>query len=265
MKQYHEMLRHILGNGVDREDRTGTGTRSVFGYQNRFDLSAGLPVVTTKKVFLKGVIHELLWMLAGGTNNNDLEKVGVSIWREWADPDTGDLGPIYGKQWRSWNVGNGKTIDQIKLTIDEIKKNPNSRRLCISAWNPAEIDEMALPPCHAFFQFYVSDGKLSCHLYQRSGDAFLGVPFNITSYSILTYMIAHECGLRPGEFIHSFGDLHIYKNHFQAVKEILSRDPLPIPRLYINPTVRSVLEMKYDDIKVIDYMYWPAIKAEVSV
>lgn len=264
MKQYHDLLKHILENGTKKEDRTGTGTISTFGYQMRFDLSEGFPVVTTKKVHLRSIIHELLWFLKGDTNIKYLKDNGVSIWDEWAD-ESGDLGPVYGYQWRSWPAPNGESIDQITNLVNQIKNNPDSRRLIVSAWNPALVDQMALPPCHSLFQFYVADGKLSCQLYQRSADTFLGVPFNIASYALLTLMIAQVCGLQPGEFIHSFGDVHIYTNHMEQVELQLSRDCRPLPTMKINPEVKDLFEFKYEDFELVNYDPHPAIKAPVAV
>lgn len=264
MKQYQALLRHILENGKERHDRTGTGTISVFGYQTRYDLSEGFPLVTTKKVHLKSIIHELLWFLAGDTNVGYLQRNGVRIWNEWARPD-GDLGPIYGYQWRSWPAPDGKKIDQIQEAVRMIKENPDSRRIIVSSWNVAQIDEMALPPCHTLFQFYVCDGKLSLQLYQRSADSFLGVPFNIASYALLTMMMAQVCGLEPGEFIHTFGDLHIYKDHLVQVKEQLTREPRPLPKMIINPEVKDILGFGYEDFRLEGYDPWPAIKGKVSV
>lgn len=264
MQQYHDLLRHILTHGVRKTDRTGTGTISIFGYQMRFDLAAGFPLVTTKKVHLKSIIHELLWFLQGSTNIAYLKANGVSIWDEWADPE-GELGPVYGKQWRSWQAPDGRTIDQISQLIDQIKRNPDSRRLMVSAWNVADIDRMALPPCHVLFQFYVAEGKLSCQLYQRSADIFLGVPFNIASYALLTMMIAQVCDLQPGEFIHTFGDVHIYLNHLEQVNLQLSREPRPLPQMLINPSVKDIFAFKYEDFQLLNYNPHPAIKAPVAV
>ncbi len=264
MKQYLDLLRHIRANGVMKEDRTGTGTQSVFGYQMRFDLSEGFPLLTTKKVHLKSIIYELLWFIAGDTNVKYLQDHGVTIWDEWADGN-GELGPVYGHQWRSWPAPDGRTIDQLSMVIDTIKKNPDSRRLLVSAWNPGEVDKMALPPCHCLFQFYVAGGKLSCQLYQRSADVFLGVPFNIASYALLTLMIAQVCGLEPGEFVHTTGDTHIYRNHFDQVALQLSREPRPLPRMRLNPDVKSVFDFKYEDFTLEGYDPWPAIKAPVAV
>lgn len=264
MQQYHDLLRHILTHGVRKTDRTGTGTISVFGYQMRFDLAAGFPLITTKRVHLKSIIHELLWFLQGSTNIAYLKANGVSIWDEWAAPD-GELGPVYGKQWRSWQAPDGRTIDQIAQLIDQIKRNPDSRRLMVSAWNVADIDRMALPPCHVLFQFYVAEGKLSCQLYQRSADVFLGVPFNIASYALLTMMIAQVCDLQPGEFIHTFGDVHIYLNHLEQVNLQLSRKPRPLPQMLINPSVKDIFAFKYEDFQLLNYDPHPAIKAPVAV
>ncbi|WP_448519152.1 thymidylate synthase [Rhodoflexus sp.] len=264
MQQYHDLLRYILTNGVRKTDRTGTGTISVFGYQTRFDLAAGFPLVTTKKVHLKSIIHELLWFLQGSTNIAYLKANGVSIWDDWADAD-GELGPIYGKQWRSWHTCDGRTIDQIGQLIAQIKRDPDSRRLIVSAWNVADIAQMALPPCHVLFQFYVAEGKLSCQLYQRSADVFLGVPFNIASYALLTLMIAQVCELQPGEFIHTFGDVHIYLNHLDQVKLQLSREPRPLPQMVLNPSVKDIFAFKYEDFQLLNYDPHPAIKAPVAV
>jgi len=264
MKQYLDLLRHIRENGVMKEDRTGTGTQSVFGYQMRFNLEDGFPLLTTEKVHLKSIIHELLWFIAGDTNIKYLKDNGVSIWDEWAD-ENGDLGPVYGHQWRSWPAPDGRTIDQLSMIIDMIRHNPDSRRILVSAWNPGEVDKMALPPCHCLFQFYVAEGKLSCQLYQRSADVFLGVPFNIASYALLTMMIAQSCGLKPGEFVHTTGDTHIYRNHFEQVALQLSREPRPLPKMILNPEVKSVFDFKYEDFTLEGYDPWPAIKAPVAV
>lgn len=264
MIQYHQMLRHILQNGAVKTDRTGTGTISVFGYQNRYDLSQGFPLVTTKKVHLKSIIHELLWFLAGDTNVRYLQQNGVRIWNEWADPD-GNLGHIYGYQWRSWPTPDGRHIDQISEVIDQIRRTPDSRRLIVSAWNVGELDVMNLPPCHAFFQFYERDGKLSLQLYQRSADSFLGVPFNIASYALLTMMVAQVTGLQPGEFIHTFGDLHLYLNHREQAELLLSRTPRPLPRMLLNPEVKNIFDFRYGDFTLEGYDPYPAIRAEVSV
>lgn len=265
MKQYLDLLRHIMDNGVDKGDRTGTGTRSVFGYQMRFDLSQGFPLLTTKKLHLKSIIYELLWFLKGDTNVRYLQDHGVRIWNEWADPVTGDLGHIYGYQWRSWPDYNGGTIDQITQAVETIKNNPESRRIIVSAWNVGDLDNMNLPPCHAFFQFYVADGKLSLQLYQRSADSFLGVPFNIASYALLTMMMAQVTGLKPGEFIHTLGDTHIYHNHFDQVNLQLTRTPGPLPRMVINPGVKDIFDFKFDDFKLEDYNPQPHIPAPVAV
>lgn len=264
MKQYHDLLNHILENGVDKSDRTGTGTRSCFGYQMRFDLSEGFPVLTTKKLHLRSIIHELLWFLKGETNIAYLKENGVRIWDEWAD-ENGDLGPVYGYQWRSWPAPNGGSVDQIAKLVEGIKNNPDSRRHIVSAWNPALVDEMALPPCHCLFQFYVADGKLSCQLYQRSADTFLGVPFNIASYALLTLMVAQVCGLQPGEFVHTFGDVHLYSNHLDQAKEQLTRDFRELPQMKINPEVTDLFDFKFEDFELVNYDPHPHIKAEVSV
>ncbi len=264
MQQYLDLLNHILDHGTEKTDRTGTGTKSVFGYQMRFDLQKGFPLVTTKKTHLKSIIYELLWFLKGETNIAYLKENGVKIWDEWAD-ENGDLGPVYGKQWRKWEGKDGKVIDQVSDLIDQIKKNPDSRRLIISAWNVADLPYMALMPCHNMFQFYVADGKLSCQLYQRSADVFLGVPFNIASYSLLTMMIAQVCGLQPGEFVHTFGDVHIYSNHMEQVKLQLSRTPFPLPVMKINPEVKDIFAFRFEDFSLEDYQSHPAIKAPVAV
>ena len=264
MQQYLDLMRHVRDNGLRRTDRTGTGTISIFGYQMRFDLAEGFPVVTTKKLHLRSIIHELLWFLKGDTNIRYLKENGVSIWDEWAD-ENGDLGPVYGSQWRSWPAPNGEKIDQISNVIEQIRTNPDSRRLIVSAWNPAEVDNMALPPCHSLFQFYVSDGKLSCQLYQRSADILLGVPFNIASYALLTLMIAQVCDLEAGDFIHTFGDAHLYLNHLEQVDLQLSREPYPLPTMTLNPDIRSVFDFTYDDITLNDYQSHPAIKAPIAV
>lgn len=264
MQQYHQLLEHILANGTQKGDRTGTGTISCFGYQMRFNLAEGFPLVTTKKLHVKSIIHELLWFLKGDTNIQYLRENGVKIWDEWAD-ENGNLGPVYGKQWRSWGTANGETIDQITDLIQQIKTNPNSRRLLISAWNVGELKEMALMPCHALFQFYVADGKLSCQLYQRSADVFLGVPFNIASYALLTLMVAQVCGLQPGEFVHSFGDVHLYNNHIEQAKLQLSRTPYALPTLQVNPTVTNIFDFQFSDFTLENYQFHPHIKAEVSV
>ncbi|MCC7503923.1 MAG: thymidylate synthase [Saprospiraceae bacterium] len=264
MQAYHDLLRHIIQHGVRKSDRTGTGTVSTFGYQMRFDLNEGFPLVTTKKVHTKSMIHELLWFLQGDTNIAYLKSNGVSIWDEWAD-ENGDLGPVYGKQWRSWEGPNGQVVDQITELVDSIKKNPDSRRLVISAWNPVDIPNMALAPCHCLFQFYVAEGKLSCQLYQRSADVFLGVPFNIASYALLTLMVAQVCDLQPGHFVHTFGDVHIYLNHLEQVELQLSRAPRPLPQMRLNPTVRDLFSFRYEDFELMNYDPWPAIKAPVAV
>lgn len=264
MKQYLDLLREIKENGTVKTDRTGVGTKSIFGHQMRFNLQDGFPLLTTKKVFLKGIIYELLWFLNGDTNIKFLTDNGVHIWDEWAD-ENGDLGYVYGKQWRSWETTDGRVIDQISQVVDLIKNHPDSRRILVTAWNPAEIDKMALPPCHCLFQFYVADGKLSCQLYQRSADTFLGVPFNIASYALLTMMLAQVCGLQPGEFIHTTGDTHIYLNHMEQVDLQLSREPRPLPKMIINPDVKSIFDFKYEDFTLVDYDPYPAIKAPVAV
>lgn len=264
MQSYHQLLKHILENGTDKTDRTGTGTRSVFGYQMRFDLQQGFPLVTTKKVHLKSIIYELLWFLKGETNIAYLNEHGVSIWNEWAD-DQGELGPVYGKQWRNWEGKNGVVIDQVTELITQLKKNPDSRRLIINAWNVADLPEMALMPCHTMFQFYVAGGKLSCQLYQRSADVFLGVPFNIASYALLTLMVAQVCDLQPGEFVHTFGDVHIYNNHMEQVKLQLSREPFPLPQMKINPAVKDIFGFSFEDFTLENYQSHPGIKAPVAV
>ncbi len=274
VKQYLDLLEHILAHGVEKTDRTGTGTKSLFGHQMRFDLNAGFPLVTTKKIHVKSVIHELLWFIKGDTNISYLQENGVRIWNEWAD-DKGDLGPVYGHQWRNWN---NEGIDQIKGVIHTLKTNPDSRRMLVSAWNPSVMpntavsfaenvanNKAALPPCHAFFQFYVADGKLSCQLYQRSADVFLGVPFNIASYALLTLMMAQVCDLQPGDFVHSFGDVHIYSNHFEQVKEQLSRDPKPLPKMVLNPAITSLFDFTYEDFTLINYDPHPLIKGKVAI
>lgn len=264
MKQYLDLLQYILDNGIEKNDRTGVGTRSVFGYQMRFDLQNGFPLVTTKKLHLRSIIYELLWFIHGDTNIKFLHDNNVSIWDEWAD-ENGDLGPIYGKQWRRWEGKDGKVVDQLSLVINEIVKNPNSRRLIVSAWNVAEISEMKLPPCHVLFQFYVANNKLSCQLYQRSADVFLGVPFNIASYALLTHMIAQVTGLQVGEFIHTFGDVHLYLNHIKQAKLQLSREPFALPQLKLNPNVKNIDDFKFEDIEILNYQAHPSIKADVAV
>lgn len=264
MQQYLDLVKHIIEKGTDKTDRTGTGTRSIFGYQMRFDLSEGFPMVTTKKLHLKSIIHELLWFLQGDTNIKYLKEHGVRIWDEWAN-EQGDLGPVYGKQWRSWRGADGKVYDQITDLINQIKKTPDSRRLIVSAWNVAELPYMALMPCHSLFQFYVADGKLSCQLYQRSADVFLGVPFNIASYALLTLMIAQVCDLKPGDFVHSFGDVHLYKNHFEQAELQLSRKPFPRPVMKLNPEVKDIFSFKFEDFTLEGYESHPGIKAPVAV
>jgi len=264
MKQYLDLLRHVMETGSDRSDRTGTGTRSVFGYQMRFNLAEGFPVLTTKKLHLRSIIHELLWFLKGDTNIAYLKENGVNIWDEWAD-ENGDLGPVYGYQWRSWPTHDGRHLDQIAALVEGLKKNPNSRRHIVSAWNPALVDEMALPPCHCLFQFYVSNGKLSCQLYQRSGDVFLGVPFNTASYALLTLMVAQVCGLEPGDFVHTFGDTHIYHNHFDQVREQLTRTPKALPRMVINPDVKDLFAFRFEDFELVGYQADSHIRAPVAV
>lgn len=262
--QYLDLLRHVMANGTDRPDRTGTGTRAVFGYQMRFDLEDGFPVLTTKKLHLKSIIHELLWFLRGDTNIAYLKDNGVTIWDEWAD-ENGELGPVYGKQWRSWPAPNGGSIDQIANVVRMIRTNPTSRRLIVSAWNPAEVDEMALPPCHCLFQFFVADGRLSCQLYQRSADIFLGVPFNIASYALLTMMVAQVTGLKPGEFIHTLGDAHLYRNHFEQAELQLTRSPHPLPTMKINPARQDLFDFVYKDFELAGYVAEPSIKAPIAV
>ena len=264
MQQYLALLNHILTTGTDKGDRTGTGTRSVFGYQMRFDLADGFPLLTTKKLHLRSIIHELLWFLRGDTNVHYLQENGVRIWNEWAD-ENGELGPVYGAQWRSWPDGHGGTIDQIRQAIDDIRHNPDSRRIIVSAWNVAQIPDMALPPCHAFFQFYVADGRLSLQLYQRSADSFLGVPFNIASYALLLMMVAQVTGLKPGEFIHTLGDAHLYHNHLDQARLQLTREPRPLPRMVLNSEVKDIFDFKYEDFTLTDYDPHPHIKAEVAV
>ncbi len=264
MQQYLDLMRHVRDQGCQKEDRTGTGTVSVFGHQMRFDLSSSFPLLTTKRLHLRSIIYELLWFLRGETNIAYLKEHGVSIWDEWADAN-GELGPVYGYQWRSWPSADGRPIDQISQVIEQLKKTPDSRRLIVSAWNVAEIENMALPPCHAFFQFYVADGKLSCQLYQRSADIFLGVPFNIASYALLTLMIAQVTGLKPGEFIHTLGDAHLYLNHLEQAELQLAREPYPLPQMKLNPTVSSIFDFKYEDFELVNYQYHPHIKAPVAV
>ena len=277
MKQYLDLLRHVRENGTFKGDRTGTGTYSVFGYQMRFDLSEGFPLVTTKKIHFKSVVHELLWFLKGDTNTQYLKDNGVRIWDEWAD-ENGDLGPVYGFQWRNWPNANGASVDQVKQVVEQLKSNPNSRRIIISAWNPSDLPDetispqqnvkegrMALAPCHAFFQFYVSEGKLSCQLYQRSADIFLGVPFNIASYALLTLMLAQVCGLEPGDFVHTLGDAHLYTNHQEQVELQLSRDPLPLPQMKINPEIKDIFDFTFDDFELVDYQHHEHIKGIVAV
>jgi len=264
MHQFLALMRQVRDHGTLKEDRTGTGTRSLFGYQMRFDLARGFPLVTTKKLHLRSIIHELLWFLKGDTNIAYLKKNGVSIWDEWAD-ESGDLGPVYGAQWRSWPGNDGQSIDQLSLLLDQIRCNPDSRRLLVSAWNPALIEQMALPPCHCLFQFYVANGRLSCQLYQRSADVFLGVPFNIASYALLTLMIAQVSGLEPGEFIHTFGDAHLYSNHFEQVEAQLERPPFPLPTMVLNPDIKSIFDFRFEDFELRDYRYHPHIKAPVAV
>ncbi len=264
MRAYLDLLRHVLDHGTEKTDRTGTGTRSVFGWQLRFDLDQGFPLVTTKKLHLKSIVHELIWFLRGDTNIAYLKEHGVRIWDEWADAN-GDLGPVYGRQWRAWPTADGGVVDQISWVIDEIKRNPDSRRLIVSAWNVGELSKMALLPCHSLFQFYVADGKLSCQLYQRSGDIFLGVPFNIASYALLTHMVAQVCGLGVGDFVHTLGDAHLYNNHVEQARLQLSREARPLPQLKLNPEVRSIFDFRYEDIVIEGYQPHPAIKAEVAV
>ncbi|MFU8838372.1 MAG: thymidylate synthase [Thiohalomonadaceae bacterium] len=264
MQQYLDLMQHVLAQGTDKSDRTGTGTRSVFGYQMRFNLAEGFPLVTTKKLHLRSIIHELLWFLRGDTNIAYLKENGVSIWDEWAD-EQGELGPVYGSQWRSWPTPDGGHIDQISQVIQQIKQNPDSRRLIVSAWNVAEVEHMALPPCHAFFQFYVADGKLSCQLYQRSADIFLGVPFNIASYALLTMMVAQVCELQLGDFVHTLGDAHLYSNHLEQTRLQLSRQPYPLPTMRINPQVKDIFAFRFEDFELCDYQFHPHIKAAVAV
>ena len=264
MRQYLDLLQEILEHGTGKADRTGTGTKSVFGRQMRFDLAQGFPLVTTKKLHLRSIVHELIWFLRGETNTRYLTDNKVTIWDEWADAD-GELGPVYGKQWRSWACPDGRTVDQIAWVVDELRRNPDSRRLIVSAWNVADLPRMALMPCHTLFQFYVAGGKLSCQLYQRSGDIFLGVPFNIASYALLTHMVAQVCGLEPGDFVHTLGDAHLYSNHFEQAREQLSREPRPLPKLVLNPDVRSLFDFAYDDVAIAGYEPHAAIKAPVAV
>ncbi len=264
MEQYHQLLKHVLDSGSDRMDRTGTGTRATFGYQMRFDLKEGFPCLTTKKLHLRSIIHELLWFISGDTNIKYLKDNNVSIWDEWAD-ENGDLGPVYGYQWRSWPTPDGGSIDQLKNLVDQIKNNPTSRRLIVSAWNVSCVDDMALPPCHCLFQFFVANGKLSCQLYQRSADIFLGVPFNIASYALFTMMMAQVCDLEPGEFIHTFGDVHLYSNHFEQAKLQLTRDFRPLPTMKINPNVKDIFSFKFEDFELLNYDPHPHIKAAVAV
>ncbi len=265
MKQYLDLLQRILHEGVQKTDRTGTGTLSVFGHQMRFDLQKGFPLLTTKKLHLKSIIYELLWFLQGDTNVRYLQEHGVRIWNEWADPQTGELGPVYGHQWRSWPDYKGGTIDQISQAVDLIRLHPDSRRIMVSAWNPAEIEDMALPPCHCLFQFYVADGRLSLQLYQRSADTFLGVPFNIASYALLCMMMAQVCGLKPGEFVHTTGDTHLYLDHLEQARLQLTREPRPLPHMIINPNVKDIFSFQYEDFQLTDYDPWPHIAAKVSV
>jgi len=264
MKQYHDLMRHVLETGSVKSDRTGTGTKSVFGYQMRFDLSEGFPVVTTKKLHLRSIIHELLWFLKGDSNIKYLKENGVRIWDEWAD-ENGELGPVYGVQWRSWPTASGERVDQIEKLIHSIKTNPDSRRHIVNAWNVAEVENMALPPCHTMFQFYVADGRLSCQLYQRSADIFLGVPFNIASYALLTLMVAQVCDLEPGDFVHTFGDAHLYSNHLEQTELQLSRDFRPLPEMKINPEIKNIFDFTYDDFELVNYDPHPGIKAAIAV
>jgi thymidylate synthase len=264
MQPYLELLRHVLDHGAEKADRTGTGTRSVFGWQMRYDLSKGFPLVTTKKLHLRSIIHELIWFLQGDTNIAYLKENGVSIWDEWADA-SGDLGPVYGRQWRAWPTADGKVVDQIAWVVDEIRRNPDSRRLIVSAWNVGELPKMALMPCHTMFQFYVANGKLSCQLYQRSGDIFLGIPFNIASYALLTHMIAQVTGLEVGDFVHTLGDAHLYSNHIEQAQKQLGREPRALPKLVLNPEVKNIFDFRFDDVSIVDYDPHPAIKAPVAV
>jgi thymidylate synthase len=264
MQPYLDLLRHVLEHGAEKSDRTGTGTRSVFGWQTRYDLAQGFPLVTTKKLHLKSIVHELIWFLQGDTNVAYLKDHDVSIWDEWAD-DNGDLGPVYGRQWRAWPTADGKAVDQIAWVVEEIKRNPDSRRLIVSAWNVGELPKMALMPCHTMFQFYVANGKLSCQLYQRSGDIFLGVPFNIASYALLTHMIAQVTGLEPGDFVHTLGDAHLYSNHIEQATKQLAREPRPLPKLQLNPDVRDIFDFRFEDVAIVDYDPHPAIRAPVAV
>ena len=264
MHQYIDLLKHVINTGVEKSDRTGTGTKSVFGYQMHFDLQKGFPLLTTKKLHTRSIFHELLWFIRGETNTKYLKENGVTIWDDWAD-ENGELGPVYGSQWRAWKSPDGSEIDQLSEVISQIKKNPDSRRLIVSAWNVGEIDKMKLPPCHAFFQFYVSDGKLSCQLYQRSADIFLGVPFNIASYAALTMMVAQVCNLQPGTFVHTLGDAHIYSNHFEQVNLQLVRNPRPLPQLILNPAVKNIFDFTYEDMKIVNYDPHPHIKGAVAV
>ena len=264
MKQFHDLIKTVLEKGVKKSDRTGTGTISYFGYQMRFDLAVGFPLLTTKKLHIKSIIHELLWFLQGSTNIKYLNENGVTIWNEWAD-ENGELGPVYGKQWRKWETNDGRVIDQIAQLIEQIKKNPDSRRLIVSAWNVADVDKMKLPPCHSLFQFYVANGKLSCQLYQRSADVFLGVPFNIASYALLLMMVAQVCDLQPGGFVHTFGDAHIYQNHLEQVNELLSRDFRPLPQMKLNPAVKNIFDFKFSDFELVNYNPHPSIKAPIAI
>ncbi|PTR25504.1 thymidylate synthase [Luteibacter sp. OK325] len=264
MQPYLELLRHVRDHGTEKSDRTGTGTRSVFGWQMRYDLAKGFPLVTTKKLHLRSIVHELIWFLQGDTNVAYLKENGVRIWDEWADAN-GDLGPVYGRQWRAWPTADGKVVDQIAWVVDEIKRNPDSRRLIVSAWNVGELPKMALMPCHTMFQFYVANGKLSCQLYQRSGDIFLGIPFNIASYALLTHMMAQVTGLEVGYFVHTLGDAHLYSNHMEQADKQLLREPRPLPRLSLNPEIKSIFDFRFDDVAIVDYDPYPAIKAPVAV